>query len=193
MTALRELLAAREGHFRFESGHHGHLRLELDGLFLDPGALEPLVAVLAAGIGRHRPDLVVGPFTGGALLAFGVAGRLGAGFAATQRRGHDPERLYSASYPLPDAVRPHLAGRRVAVVDDVVNAGSAVRATLAAVRDAGGEPVAVGALLFLGEAASRHADLAALPRESCESWPHELWTPESCPRCAAGEPLEEAG
>jgi orotate phosphoribosyltransferase len=189
MTALRTLLAAREGHFRFESGHHGHLHLDLDGLFLDPRALEPLTVDLAARLELHRPEVVAGPLTGGALVGFRVAEHLGATFVTTERTVSDPERLHAATYTVPEAVRPHLDGRRVAVVDDVVNAGSATRATLAAVRDAGARPVAVGALLRLG--ADQHHDVTALPFEAGEIWPHTLWRPDECPRCAAGEPVEE--
>jgi orotate phosphoribosyltransferase len=43
MTAdgLIEALAARRGHFRLESGHHGELWLDLDPLFARPARLAP--------------------------------------------------------------------------------------------------------------------------------------------------------
>ena len=34
-----ELMSGTRGHFRFESGHHGELWLELDSMFVRPGAL----------------------------------------------------------------------------------------------------------------------------------------------------------
>jgi len=46
---------------------------------------------------------------------------------------------------------PLLAGRRVAVVDDVVSTGASVAAALRLVRSVGGEPVAVAALATEGE------------------------------------------
>jgi orotate phosphoribosyltransferase len=196
VSDLRELLHARHGHFRLESGHHGDLFLDLDAAFWDPAALAPLVRDLAGRLRPHRPDVVVGPLAGGAILAHAVAADLGTRFAAAERHAHDPgglySALYSAQYRLPPSVVPRLRGRRVAVVDDVVNAGSAVRSTLAAVAAAGGDPVATGALLRLGDTALRHPEIARRPLEVLDAWPNTVWEPAACPLCAAGVPLEAA-
>jgi orotate phosphoribosyltransferase len=37
-----DLMSGTSGHFRFESGHHGELWLELDSLFVRPDAGAPL-------------------------------------------------------------------------------------------------------------------------------------------------------
>ena len=42
-TELLNLLHSRQGHFRFESGHHGNLWLDLELLFLRPKAIQPFV------------------------------------------------------------------------------------------------------------------------------------------------------
>src|SRR5436853_219323 len=139
-----DLVAARTGHFDLESGHHGERWLELDALAWSAAALEPVVAGLAARIEPHAADAVCGPLTGG-------------GFAPTGRISTGPGGLYSAEYRLPDALAARLAGRRVAVVDDVINAGSATRATLRALRAARGEPVVLAAMLTLGETPARVA------------------------------------
>ncbi|MCO1654388.1 hypothetical protein [Pseudonocardia humida] len=41
------LVGARTGHFRFESGHHGELWLELDAVFSSAAALEPAIGAVA--------------------------------------------------------------------------------------------------------------------------------------------------
>ena len=46
-----------------------------------------------------------------------------------------------------------LTGTVVAIIDDAINAGSATRATFAALTALGAQPVAVGALLILGDTA----------------------------------------
>jgi orotate phosphoribosyltransferase len=79
----------------------------------------------------------------------------------------------------------------VALVDDVVNAGSAVRSSAAVVTASGGTPVAVGALLRLGDTAPSQPGLAGLPFESLAVRPHELWEPAACPLCARGEPVTD--
>ena len=74
---------------------------------------------------------------------------------------------------------------RVAIVDDAVNAGSAVRATAAALSDA--TVVVVGALVLL----SHSVDLGlGVPVEHLATLPTALWPPADCPLCAAGAPLD---
>jgi orotate phosphoribosyltransferase len=183
------LMSARTGHFPLESGHHGDLWLELDALFWDPAALEPLAHRLADLIRPHAPDVVCGPLVGGALLAHLAGARLGVRFCHTERASTG-DGLYAATYRLPDALATRLAGLRVAIVDDVVNAGSAVRATLAALTQAGARPVALGALLALGTTPAAVAASAGLPLEAVATRENEIWEPARCPRCANGEPLQ---
>lgn len=188
--AVLDLMSARTGHFRLESGHHGELWLELDTVFWSPATLEPLVAELAGLLGRHHPDVVCGPLVGGALLAQLIAARLGADFCFTERTSAGDGGLYTAAYRLPQALATRVVGKRVVIVDDVVNAGSAVRATLSALTGAGAQPVALGALLTLGATPAAVAVGAGLPLETIASRANELWEPSTCPRCAEGEPLE---
>jgi orotate phosphoribosyltransferase len=79
----------------------------------------------------------------------------------------------------------------VAIVNDVIAAGSAVRATLADLRACGAEPVAIGALLVLGDSAERYAAEQGVALERLAAREHAQWEPEACPLCAAGEPLED--
>ena len=190
--ALRSLLARRDGHYRFESGHHGRLWLDLDAAFWQPAAVEPLAAELSRRLARHGVEAVVAPLTGGALLGFRVAAMLGVPFVATERRAGERDAMYSAAYALPAALGSRLHGLRVAVVDDVVNAGSAVGASLAAATARGGVPVVTGALVRLGDTALRHPAVGALPLESLEVWSNDLWLPARCPLCARGLEWEDA-
>lgn len=188
--AVLALMSARTGHFPLESGHHGELWLELDALFWEPTAVEAPARQLADLIRPHGPDVVCGPLVGGAFLAQAVAARLGARFCHTERSSPGAGGLYAATYRLPEALAARLSGARVAVVDDVVNAGSAVRATVAALTRAGARPVALGALLALGTTPGAVAASLGLPLETVATSENEIWEPERCPRCANGEPLQ---
>jgi orotate phosphoribosyltransferase len=179
------LLSARRGHFLLESGHHGSLWLDLDALFLRPRLLQPFLQELAHRLSRHRIDAVVGPIVGGAFVAQAVATELGVDCAFA-------ERLSEAGvvrYRIPDAHGRALAGKRTAIVDDAINAGSATRATHAALASLGARPVAVGALLLLGNAALAFLEANKLALERIAALPNEIWQPAHCPMCAAGEPL----
>lgn len=177
------LLDAHRGHYRFESGHHGDRWLDLDGLFTRPAAIRPLARELAGLLAA--PDVVCGPLTGGAFLALLVAEELGARFVPAERFT-GPVR-----YRVPDGLRGGLAGARVAVVDDVVNAGSAVRSTMDDLAACRAQPVALGALLVLGDPAAAVARERGVPLVHLAAEPAVLYEPADCPACAAGHPLSE--
>jgi orotate phosphoribosyltransferase len=182
---LLELLSVRRGHFALESGHHGNLWLDLDALFLRPAKLRPFTRDLARRLSRHGIDAVVGPLVGGAFVAEMIAVELGLCLAFAERRA-DAE---GVAYAIPDAFRDHLRGRPVGIVDDAINAGSATRATFASLTALGAQPVAVGALLILGETALPFFAANGLAVESIARLANELWEPAACPLCAAGVPL----
>jgi orotate phosphoribosyltransferase len=179
------LLSARRGHFLLESGHHGNLWLDLDSLFLRPAALLPFARDLARRLAGQDVDAVVGPLVGGAFVAWMVAAELDVRFAFAERRTGGG----GVTYTIPDAFHDHLRGRTVAIVDDAINAGSATRATFAALTMLGARPVAVGALLILGDTALPFFAANGLAVESVARLANELWEPAACPLCAAGVPL----
>jgi orotate phosphoribosyltransferase len=193
-NGLIEALDARRGHFGLESGHHGELWLDLDALFARPARLAPFVAELAEQLSACDADVVCGPLVGGAFVAQAVAERLGIAASWTERvAAPSGAGLYAARYRMPDALRGRVRGRSVAVVDDVVNAGSATRATIADLRACGARPVALGALLVLGAGAARLAGAEGLTLASVAALPNAIWAPADCPLCAAGVALEERG
>ena len=189
---LLDLMRPRKGHFKLESGYHGELWLDLDSLFLRPGRLEPFVVELARRVSAHHVDAMCGPLEGGAFLAQMIARELDLEFFYSARsappRG---EGLYSVGYRLPAALRSAAGGRRFAIVDDVVSAGSAVRGTVADLRACDAEPVVAGALLVLTSPASGPPPLD-LPLERVQVLRSAIWAPSECPMCAAQEPLENS-
>ena len=181
-AAVLMAVGAGRGHFAYESGHHGDLWLDLDSLLIAPVRTDRFAAALAERLEPLALDAVCGPLVGGALLAQAVGAHLGVDLLYAER--HDGPR-----YRIPDAVRAHAAGRAVAIVDDVVNAGSATRATYADLLDAGARPVAIAALLTLGSSVPDFAREHGLALESLAALPNDLWDPDECPLCAAGVPL----
>jgi orotate phosphoribosyltransferase len=144
-----DTLAAARGHFVYESGHHGDLWLDLEALFVDARRARGWAAALAQRAAGCRPELVCGPLTGGAFLAQWMAAEIGAGFVFA-------ERLVSTEgavrYRIPGRLRGAVSGRRILLVDDAVNAGSALRSTLADLIDCGAELAGLASLLALGSA-----------------------------------------
>ena len=188
---LPGLLAARKGHFKLESGHHGDVWLDLDQWFLRPGRLRSFVAQLAARLQPHGIEAVCGPMVGGALVAQLIASELEVEFYYAERSQPRTAGLSAVDYQLPHALRAGIRGKNVAVVDDAINAGSAVRGTLADLTACGARPAALGALLVLGSSASGMAAAAGIPVESIATVSSGLWTPAECPLCGSGIPLED--
>jgi orotate phosphoribosyltransferase len=124
-------------------------------------------------------------------VALAVAEELGVEFSYADRLApRETEGLYPVEYRIPGALRDRLRGKRVAIVNDVVNAGSAVRGTFVDLEACGAEPVALGTLLVLGSWAATFAEERGLALETLSTLPNNLWEPSECPLCAAGAPLE---
>jgi orotate phosphoribosyltransferase len=188
---IGRLLPSRRGHFLLESGHHGELWLDLERLCLDPRPVRRLAELLACRLAPHGIEVVCGPLVEGAFVALMVASELGLPFTYSERiPGHAVEGLYPMDYRLPTVLREAVGGKRVAIVNDVVNAGSAVRATFVDLTDCGGKPVAIGTLAVLGDSASRYAAEKQVALETLASFPSALWAPGACPSCAQGIPLD---
>jgi orotate phosphoribosyltransferase len=183
-AGLAALANPQPGHFDLATGYHGDLWLDLDALFLRPALLRPHVRWLADQLGAHRIDAVCGPLEGGAFLAQAVADMLDTAFLPAYR---DPAKQ-PAGYRLPP-VTGGISGWRVAITDDAVNAGTAVRACAAGLRSQAAEPVAVGALLALGPAALTVAVDLAVPFYPVETMTSQAWPADDCPLCASGTPV----
>ena len=156
------LARPRSGHFDLGTGYHGDLWLDLDTLFLRPSRLRPHVRWLGERLREHEVDAVCGPLEGGAFLAYAVADLLGTAF---------------------------LAGWRVAVADDAVNAGTAVAACLEELRGRGAVPVAVAALVSLGEASAMIPTRMDVPFYPASTVPSRAWPAAQCALCADGIPV----
>lgn len=189
-----ELMAARQGHFKLESGHHGELWLDLDPVFLRPARLRPFAAEIAGRLAHHGVEAVCGPLTGGAFLAQLVAAEMDVAFVHAERLAKPAGgALYAAEYRVPATLRGLLAGKRMAIIDDVINAGSATRATMADLEASGARIVALAALLVLGEPARRLAADRGIALENLAWLSNAIWPPADCPLCAAGQTLENPG
>jgi orotate phosphoribosyltransferase len=189
-SAILELAEGRTGHFCMESGFHSALWLNLDALFADTVRVEPFVAQLADLLRPHRLDAVCGPLLGGAFLAQRVAQLIGAEFwYTTPDAPVDGAGLFRARYRLPSAFATRLSRPRLGLVDDVISAGSSLRATYSALNSIT-DVVIVGALLQLGTVGADFFAAHSVPLERVVQQPFQTWSPLDCPQCAAGVPVE---
>jgi orotate phosphoribosyltransferase len=193
MDPVARLVGVRTGHFVFESGHHSDLWMDLETLCLDPAVVQPMAADLAARLRPYAIDIVCGPLNEGAFVGLLTASALGCRFAYTERFAPDvpASALYPVEYRLPKPLREAVRGRRVAIVNDVSSAGSAVRGTYTDVQLNGAVIVAIASLVVLGESMTAFAAQKQVPLVSLAARPLNMWTRTECPLCARGVPVDD--
>ena len=191
---LLKALSIKRGHFQYESGHHGDLWLEMDLLFLNPKLLQSSINVLAERLSDYKPDGICGALVGGALIAYMLADKLAAEFYYTEpEKTSQPEseNLYRVNYRLPKNLAKQIYGKKIIIVDDVINAGSAVRATYTELNTHGASLIAIGCLVMLGTSAQDFFLEKQTPIINVETLSNKLWTPIECPLCHSKIPLGE--
>ena len=189
--ALDHALNRKKRHIRFESGFHTDEWLDLESVFVHPEALDPFADKLSTELSSLSLDAVCGSLTGGAFLAELIARRLGIEFFYSQRT-HVAETtgLYTAIYKLPKSQQRAVKGKRIAIIDDVVSAGSATRGTFSELVSYEAIPVAVAALLVQGKSVPTFCTEHSLQLFAIAFEEINMWAPEDCPLCKAGEEPE---
>ncbi|NPB03654.1 MAG: orotate phosphoribosyltransferase [Thermotogae bacterium] len=170
-------VALRKGHFLLSSGLHSEFYFEKFRILENPSLLSYFSERLAEKFAPLSPNRVVGPFSGGAILAYDLARILGVKAAYAEKMGHG--RVLRRGFDL--------RGERVVVVDDVYTTGRSLLATAEAVKRAGGEVVALGVMVLRGEVALDVPFFYVLRLQL------PSYKPEECPLCAAGVPLRVPG
>lgn len=182
---LGELGVVRTGHFALSSGAHSDTYLQCALALASPRVALALGRALAQRVREagHEVDVVVSPALGGVLAGFAVA-------AALDRRFVFAERVDGA-FTLRRGQ--HVApGERVLVVEDVVTTGGSAQEAADLARAHGAQVLGVASVVDRS---------GGLPPERRPAWrpltlhrvAPQVWDPEHCPRCAAGEPLDRPG
>ena len=168
------------GHFRLTSGLHSPGYLQCALVLQHPHDAEACGAAIAERVRSLGVQAVLSPALGGIVIGHEVARALEvrAIFAERQEGTLTLRRGFTLS-----------PGERVLVVEDVVTTGGSTRETVEVARAGGAEVVAAAAIIDRS-GGQRQLDVPfhALARVSLPTY-----TPESCPLCAAGEPVVKPG
>src|SRR5436190_11895212 len=142
--------ALREGHFLLKSGRHSGRYLEKFLVLQYPSLASEICRRMTAELSPYGPTLVVGPTTGGVLLAFEVARQLSAHLGPEVRGIFAEPVTASDGSSVGRALRrgwPVTSNERVVVVDDILTTGASVLETIDAIRAAGPEPLAASVIV----------------------------------------------
>jgi len=177
LSIFRACGALLEGHFLYASGRHGRQFLQAARVLQYPDHTEALCRAMAARFADAGIELVVGPATGGIVLAYETARHLKCRAAFTEKDDSGGMSLKRGFRLEP--------GARVVVVEDIVTTGGSVTKTVRHLRERGASVLSVAVLIdrSKGEAAF-DCRFEALARLDMESWPAD-----ACALCAQGTPL----
>lgn len=172
--------AILEGHFLLTSGKHSPLYLEKFQVLQHPAHTAQMGQALAEMFAKDNVQLVVGPATGGILLAHEVGKNLGTRAIFTERE--NGRMVLKRGF----ALQP---GERVLIVEDIVTTGGSVQEVIDIVKGLGGEIVGIGMLV---DRSGGKVDFG-VPRKALLTLDVETYAPEQCPLCQAGIPLAKRG
>jgi orotate phosphoribosyltransferase len=182
LAIFKESGALLEGHFLLASGYHSARYLEKFLVLQYPKHVERMCAEIARRFANAGAEVVLGPTTGGVLLAYETAKNLDVRGIFAERGDDGKGRVLRRGF----AIRP---GERVLVVDDILSTGGSVRDTIAVVEEAGGVLVGVG---VLADRSGGKTDFGA-PLEALLTLDIEKFAPDAIPDWLAAIPLTERG
>ena len=169
--------AILKGHFLLASGRHSPVYWEKFQVLQYPNYAEQLCRMIATHFLEQRIQVVVGPTTGGIILAFEVARQLGVRGIFAEKDGG--ERVFKRGFKIDP-------GERTLIVDDIMTKGGSIREVITAVRNQGGMIIGIGILVDRSE---QSIDFG-VPFFSCyRAVPPPTYMPENCPLCAEQIPL----
>jgi len=180
---LQSRALLEKDHFVYISGDHGSGWIDKDAIYPHTERIEQLSRRLAQLVRDLRLDVVCGPATGGLIIAEWVGHELGILAAFTEHDTPRPGEL-RGRFVLRRGYDHLVAGKRVLVVDDIVNTGHSIRQTIEAVRGAGGTVAAAGTLVNRGNVGAKEIgveDLVYLLEYKIPAWPAA-----ECPLCRSG-------
>ena len=186
-----DFLTVNKGHYALESGLHGDVWFDLEIAYVHPQLLRPFTDSLSTLLSEYDLSAICGALVGGAFVGHAVATKLGIDFFYTDRYISNANGIETVTYRLPKGLRSAVANRKIGVVDDVINAGSAVIKTCKELHSLGANPVVIGSILTVGGKPPKRLSHEFPPVVSLEHLESGLWQPMECPLCNSGIQLTD--
>ena len=180
LSRFRRVGALLDGHFRLTSGlpSPGYLQCAL--VRQHPGEAQACGEEIAAEVRELPPQVVLSPALGGIVIGQEVGRALGVRAIFAERQ--DGKLILRRGFSLDP-------GERVLVVEDVVTTGGSTRETIDVARAAGSTVVGAAAIIDRN-GGQQNLDV---PFHALATISLPTYQPESCPLCAAGQPVIKPG
>ena len=174
--------ALLSGHFLLSSGRHSAAYFEKFFVLQHPEYLVRLGAMFVSLFKNLPIDRVIGPTTGGMVIAYEVARQMRKPYFFAEPNEKGDGRVFGRGFSL----KPK---EKILVVDDVLTTGRSLVEVLELVHREGGEILGVGVLL------DRSGGKVDLGRSylALATLDVEAFSPEICPLCREEKPLVKPG
>lgn len=135
---LENTSALKKGHFLLTSGRHSDQYMQCAQVLQYPEYTGEICKGLAKEFKDDKIDIVVGPATGGIIMAYEIARQLGTLTMFTERE--NGKMVLRRNFAIP-------RGAKVLVAEDVITTGGSVKEVIELVKEAEGELVGVAVLV----------------------------------------------
>jgi orotate phosphoribosyltransferase len=180
LDRFRRAGALLEGHFRLTSGLHSTGYLQCALVLQYPAEAAACGDDIADRVRSLGAQVVLSPALGGIVIGQEVGRALGIRAIFAERQ--DGKLMLRRGFSL-------APGERVLVVEDVVTTGGSTRETIDVARAAGAQVVGAGSIIDRS-GGQQNLDV---PYHALATIALPIYPPESCPLCAAGQPVVKPG
>jgi orotate phosphoribosyltransferase len=183
LDMFQQLGVVSTGHFVLSSGRHSNEYWEKFRLLEWPRITEQLCRQIAIQYEQRRIEAIIGPTTGGALLAQEVARQLGVRCLLAE-----PASVGGRELRRGFVLQPY---EHVLIVDDVLTTGLSLRETLSAIEPF--QPKIIGIDVLIDRSAGDAITQFAVPCHALLTVSAQTYSFEECPMCQAGIPIIKPG
>lgn len=183
LDIFQQLGVVSNGHFVLSSGRHSNEYWEKFRLLEWPNMTEQLCSPIASRHQQSSIEAVIGPTTGGALLAQEVARQLGT-------RCLLAEPAFNGGRELRRGFMLHTS-ERVLIVDDVLTTGLSLRETLSAIERF--RPEVIGIEVLIDRSGGDAISQFGVPCHALLTVSADTYSSAECPMCKEGVPIVKPG
>lgn len=167
-----------KGHFELSSGMHSNQYFQCAKLLQYPEYAEKTGKQIAKLFNPQQIDAVLGPAIGGLIISYETARAIGKKSIFTERK--DGIMSLRRGFNINQ-------GDKILIVEDVITTAKTTQETIKVIKNLGGKIAGIGCIV------DRSQGKTGLEIKSLLEIDPEIYTPEQCPMCKAGQSVEKPG
>ena len=182
LNSFKASNALLDGHFKLTSGKHSDIYYEKFMILKQPRLCEKICVELAKLFEDQHVELVVGPTTGGILIAYEVAKYLDIDSIYAEAGDGDTGRIFKRGFFIEE-------GTRVLIVDDVLTTGRSIFEVIDLVNSYKAKIIGIGEFLDRSGGKVKFD----YPFRALTTVEANAWEPADCPLCKNNIPITQRG